>query len=121
MPIANSFTAKEELGDKYTFPMKVGFCEKCSMVQLVEQPERERMFHENYAFFSSTSNYMMEHFKKFASAVSELQGLDRNSFVVEIGSNDGIMLQNFMTDNIPCLGIEPSKNVAEVSREKGIA
>ena len=120
MPIANAFSAKEELIGEYTFPMKVGFCEHCKMVQLVEQPERERMFHENYAFFSSTSNYMKEHFKKFATSVSKLQSLDGNSFVVEVGSNDGIMLQNFVTDNIPCLGVEPSKNVAQVAREKGI-
>jgi len=120
MPIANAFAKKEELGDEYTFPMKVGFCETCNMVQLVEQPERERMFHENYAFFSSTSNYMKDHFKNFAKSVSDLQDLDENSFVVEVGSNDGIMLQNFVTDGIPCLGVEPSKNVAEVSRKKGI-
>ena len=120
MPIANAFSAKEKLIDEYTFPMKVGFCEHCNMVQLVEQPERERMFHENYAFFSSTSNYMKEHFKNFANSVSELQNLNENSFVVEVGSNDGIMLQNFVTDNIPCLGVEPSKNVAQVAREKGI-
>jgi methylation protein EvaC len=120
MPIANAFSKKEELDDEYTFHMKLGFCQKCCMVQLVEQPERERMFHENYAFFSSTSNYMLEHFKKFANNVSKFQGLNRNSFVVEIGSNDGIMLQNFMNENIPCLGVEPSKNVAEVSRDKGV-
>jgi len=120
MPIANAFAKKEELKDEYTFPMKVGFCKNCNMVQLVEQPERERMFHENYAFFSSTSNYMKEHFKRFANSVSKLQSLDENSFVVEVGSNDGIMLQNFVTDGTPCLGIEPSKNVAQVAREKGI-
>lgn len=120
MPIANAFAKKEELNDEYTFPMKVGFCDSCNMVQLVEQPERERMFHENYAFFSSTSNYMKEHFKKFSNSVSELQNLDVSSFVVEVGCNDGIMLQNFVTDDIPCLGVEPSKNVAQVAQEKGI-
>jgi len=120
MPIANAFATKEEAENEYTFPMKVGFCEHCKMVQLVEQPDRERMFHENYAFFSSTSNYMKEHFKRFASSVSKLQGLNENSFVVEIGSNDGIMLKNYVSENIPCLGVEPSKNVAEVAREKGI-
>jgi methylation protein EvaC len=120
MPIANAFAMKEALSDEYTFPMKVGFCESCNMVQLVEQPERERMFHENYAFFSSTSNYMKEHFKGFADSVSDLQELNSNSFVVEIGSNDGIMLQNFVKSNIPCLGVEPSKNVAQVAKEKGI-
>jgi len=51
MPIANAFATKEEMGDEYTFSMKVGFCESCKMVQLVEQPDREQMFHDNYAFF----------------------------------------------------------------------
>ncbi|MDG2252932.1 MAG: class I SAM-dependent methyltransferase [Methylophilaceae bacterium] len=120
MPIANAFAKKEDLVDEYKFPMKMGFCKSCKMVQLAEQPERERMFHENYAFFSSTSNYMKEHFKKFANSVCELQELNERSFVLEIGSNDGIMMQNFVNRNIPCLGIEPSKNVAKVAREKGI-
>ena len=120
MPIANAFATKGELVDEYTFSMKVGFCESCYMVQLIEQPDREKMFHENYAFFSSTSNYMKEHFKHFANSVSELQDLNKDSFVVEIGSNDGIMLQNFVIDKIPCLGVEPSKNVAQVASDKGI-
>ena len=120
MPIANAFATKKELEDEYTFPMRVGFCESCNMVQLVEQPDREKMFHENYAFFSSTSNYMKEHFKRFADSVSELQVLDENSFVVEIGSNDGIMLQNFVAGGVPSLGVEPSENVAKIAMHKGI-
>jgi len=63
---------------------------------------------------------MKEHFKHFANSVSELQDLNKDSFVVEIGSNDGIMLQNFVIDKIPCLGVEPSKNVAQVASDKGI-
>ena len=120
MPIANAFATKEELHNEYTFPMKVGFCQNCYMVQLVEQPDREKMFHENYAFFSSTSNYMKSHFSDFADKVSTLQNLDANSFVVEVGCNDGIMLQNFIKKNVSCLGVEPSKNVANVARDKGI-
>ena len=120
MPIANAFATKEEVQNEYTFPMKVGFCNQCKMVQLVDQPDREMMFHENYAFFSSTSNYMRQHFKKFADSVLKLQSLDKNSFVVEIGSNDGIMLENFLNVEVPCLGVEPSKNVAEVAMQKGI-
>ena len=120
MPIANAFSTKKELENEYLFSMKVGFCENCNMVQLLEQPDREKMFHDNYAFFSSTSNYMISHFRKFSNSVTSLQNLDQKSFVVEIGSNDGIMLQNFVSDEIPCLGIEPSKNVAEVSKSKGI-
>jgi len=120
MPIANSFGSKEELEDEYTFPMKVGFCDNCNMVQLVSQPNREMMFHENYAFFSSTSNYMRDHFKNFAHSISNLQSLNQNSFVVEVGCNDGILLQNFLVDRIPCLGVEPSKNVAQDALDKGV-
>ena len=120
MPIANSFGSKEELTDEYTFQMKVGFCSNCNMVQLVSQPDREMMFHENYAFFSSTSDYMKEHFKDFFESISKLQDLSSNSFVVEIGCNDGILLQNFAAESVPCLGIEPSKNVAQVALDKGI-
>tara|TARA_B110000967_G_scaffold209987_2_gene269257 strand:+ start:18865 stop:20082 length:1218 start_codon:yes stop_codon:yes gene_type:complete len=120
MPIANAFAKKEDPIDKYTFRMKVGFCENCYMVQLLEQPEREKMFHENYAFFSSTSNYMKEHFKLLANSISELQGLSNNSFVLEIGCNDGILLENFVNNGVPCLGIEPSENVAIVAKNKGI-
>jgi len=120
MPIANAFSLKEELFNEYTFAMKVGFCENCNMVQLIEQPDREKMFHENYAFFSSTSNYMINHFNDFASSVISLQGLNENSFVLEVGCNDGIMLQSFLSNKIPCLGIEPSQNVANVAIEKGI-
>jgi len=120
MPIANAFSEKKDLKNEYFFPMKVGFCENCHMVQLLDQPDREKMFHDSYAFFSSTSKYMIKHFSKFANAVTSLQNLDKRSFVVEIGSNDGIMLQNFQTDKIPCLGIEPSSNVANVAKDKGI-
>ena len=63
---------------------------------------------------------MKEHFKRFADSVSELQVLDENSFVVEIGSNDGIMLQNFVAGGVPCLGVEPSENVAKIAMHKGI-
>ena len=120
MPIANAFSTIEQLDNEYTFPMQVGFCSNCHMVQLVEQPDREKMFHENYAFFSSTSNYMKEHFKKFSKSISVLQDLNKSSFVVELGCNDGILLENYVNNGIPCLGIEPSKNVADVAASKGV-
>ena len=63
---------------------------------------------------------MRRHFQKFSKSVEELQKLNCKSFVVEIGCNDGIMLENFVANNVPCLGIEPSENVANVAREKNI-
>jgi methylation protein EvaC len=120
MPIANAFSKNESSEEDYTFRMKVGFCQNCFMVQLVNQPDREKMFHENYAFFSSTSNFMKKHFSMLSSYIIQSQKLSRDSFVLEIGCNDGIFLENFILNDIPSLGIEPSKNVAKVAKSKGI-
>lgn len=120
MPIANGFLAKEEFGREYFFELRVGFCPKCKMVQLLEQPDREQMFHENYAFFSSTSTRMTTHFQKFAEFVKAKHLVSNDPFVAEIGSNDGIMLKNFAEAGIRHIGIEPSANVAEVARSKRI-
>ena len=118
MPIANAFLP-QGADDGYRFQMKVGFCPKCYMVQLVEQPEPERMFHENYAYFSSISTVMQDHFEEFAGSVRGLMKGD-DPFVVEIGSNDGIMLRHFAQAGVRHLGVEPSANVAEVARRRGV-
>ncbi len=119
-PIANYFLHEKDFGTEYFFEMKVGHCEKCQMVQLVDQPSPEQMFHENYAFFSSTSEYMKVHFKDFALSIKDTYLKSNDPFVVEMGSNDGIMLQNFKNLGYRHLGVEPSKNVAEVAMGKGI-
>ena len=120
MPLGNGFLRPEQFGDEYHFPMKVAFCAACGMVQLLHQPDRERMFHEHYAFFSGTSRYMALHFKAFADHVMADYLPDNDPFVVEMGSNDGIMLRNFAAVDIRHLGIDPSKNVAQVAIDKGI-
>jgi methylation protein EvaC len=120
MPIANGFLSADQFDDEYFFELKVAFCENCRMVQLAELVERERMFHDNYAFFSSTSTRMAQHFQKFAWWVRQTYLKDDDPFVVEMGSNDGIMLKNFAAAGVRHLGIEPSANVAEVARRKGI-
>ena len=114
MPIANGFLSPDQFNDEYFFRLAVGFCPSCQMVQLIEQPDRERMFHENYAFFSSTSVRMAQHFREFAEDVIAGRLKDNDPFVMEIGSNDGIMLQHFASRGIRHLGIEPSANVAFV-------
>lgn len=121
MPIANGFLTAEQFDGEYFFELRVAFCGECGMVQLIEQPQREKMFNEHYAFFSGTSERMAEHFREFSGHVlaDYIKG-NKDPFVVEIGSNDGIMLQNFSSKNIRHLGIEPSLNVARVAQEKGI-
>ena len=120
MPIANGFLSADEFAGEYFFDLQVAFCEHCRMVQLAELVERERMFHENYAFFSSTSVRMAQHFREFAAWVRQGYLNDADPFVVELGSNDGIMLRNFAEANIRHLGIEPSANVAAAARQKGV-
>jgi methylation protein EvaC len=120
MPIANGFLTPDQFSDEYFFNLAVGHCPKCSMVQLTELVERERMFHEQYAFFSSTSAWMQRHFGAFAQFVLERYASGDDPFVAEIGSNDGIMLRHFAERGIRHLGIEPSANVAEVARGRGV-
>lgn len=121
MPIANGFLTADQVCDEFFFELSPAFCQNCGMFQLIEQPPPEKMFHENYAFLSSTSVYMQAHFKHFAESVIDLNLKGRSEpFVVELGSNDGIMLSNFKDRGFRILGIEPSKNVADVARNKGL-
>ena len=120
MPIANGFLTPDQFEREYFFELKAVFCPTCTMVQLAEQPDREKMFNETYAFFSSTSTRMAQHFRAFADEVASTRLLAKDPFVVELGSNDGIMLQNFQQRGIRHLGIEPSANVGQVAIKKGI-
>lgn len=120
MPIANGFLKPEAFATEYFFELAVGSCLRCGMFQLMEQPEREKMFHDHYAFFSGTSRAMAEHFREFADEVKRDYCATSNPFVVEIGSNDGSMLEHFAKAKIRHLGVEPSSNVAEVARSRGI-
>jgi methylation protein EvaC len=120
MPLANGFLTKHQFKEEYFFEMKVAHCIKCNMVQLTEQPQKELMFNDHYAFYSGTSKAMAEHFEQFAQHVISDYISSTDPFVVEIGSNDGIMLKNFKKSNIRHLGIEPSENVAAIARNNGI-
>ena len=122
MPIANGFLPPGSIDlEEYFFELAPAFCDVCGMFQIVEQPNPEIMFHDHYAFHSSTSQFMIKHFKAFSDFVISDYFSGKNSpFVVELGSNDGIMLSNFKQAGIDHLGIEPSENVADIARAKGI-
>ncbi|MBI3366230.1 class I SAM-dependent methyltransferase [Candidatus Roizmanbacteria bacterium] len=119
MPIANGFVKKPSLKE-FVFTLKIVFCSFCYMVQLGETVAPEEMFHDHYQFFSSTSKGMEKHFQEQANHIKELVKNKKNPFVVEIGSNDGIMIKHITAAGIRHLGIEPSKNVAEVSKKFGV-
>src|SRR3990167_5020232 len=121
MPIANHFLSKAAFSTEYFFELAPAYCDQCKMFQLMEQPAPNLMFHENYAFFSGTSKKMAQYFEQLAEHYRTEFILDgAQPFVVELGSNDGIMLKHFARNNITHLGIEPSQNVAQVAISQGI-
>ena len=120
MPLGNGFLRKSDFSSEYFYHMRVGFCEESKMVQLIEQPSPEKMFHDQYAFFTGTSTGMCQHFHKFSTDVLKSDLQSEKAFAVEIGSNDGTFLSAYAEAGIRHLGIEPSKNVAEVARTKGV-
>ncbi len=120
-PLGNGFLVPADFGAEYFYPLQCGFAEDSRLFQLIEQPAPEKMFHENYAFFSGTSQRMKEHFADFASQViANGYVKDASSFIVELGSNDGIFLKHFAERGIPHLGVEPSGAVADVAEAQGI-
>jgi methylation protein EvaC len=120
MPIANGFLHSAEFEREIFFELKVGHCHYCHLVQLTELLDPQQLFHEEYAYFSSISVRMASHFAEFADQVKTRHLGGADPFVVEIGSNDGILLQNFARERIRHLGVEPSANVAEAAIKKGV-
>jgi len=126
MPVSNAYPTQKEIdqGNEYLYDLEVGFCDSCKMVQLTNFVPYDKYIvpdqsgKTNYAFFSSTSKAMQAHFADFAKQL-QTEYLKPGQNVAEIGGNDGIMLQSFDKD-YHVLNIEPSSNVAAVSREKGI-
>ena len=119
-PIANGFLAREQIPNEHFYEMEVAVCPRCSLFQLIEQPAPETMFHADYAFFSQTSRGMQDHFEAFAKWVMAEKLKDPQPFVVELGSNDGIMLRHFVAAGVRSLGVEPSANVAAAARKIGV-
>jgi hypothetical protein len=119
-PLANAYI-KADQQDKMEpfFPLHVFVCEKCFLVQLPEWSSPDAIF-SDYAYFSSFSTSWLEHAKNYVEMIVPKIGLSQRSFVVEIASNDGYLLQNFVCKGIPVLGIEPAGNVAEAAIKKGI-
>jgi SAM-dependent methyltransferase len=120
-PLSNAFLSKEDL-DKMEpyYPLNAYVCEKCFLVQIEEFETAKNIFSSDYAYFSSYSETWLQHCKNYAEMVIDRFGFDRKSFVVEIASNDGYLLQYFRQHDIPVLGIEPASNTAEVAIKKGI-
>ena len=104
MPLADAFLDAHEMADEFFFDLAVGLCEPCGMVQLCERVPDARMFHDRYAYYSSTSAGMKRHFAALAEDVRRRALTHADAFVVEIGCNDGILIEAFATAGIRHLG-----------------
>jgi SAM-dependent methyltransferase len=119
-PLANNLLRQEDLSKaEPKFPLRLAVCQACWLLQILDLVPPVTLFSE-YLYFSSFSDMMLRHAKEAAERHVQEFGLDPNSLVVEVASNDGYLLQNFVRAGVPCLGIEPAANIAKVAREKGI-
>ena len=118
MPIANGFLTKENFDSEFFFNLDVGFSEKISLFQLNDHPTPEQMFNKNYPFYTGSSQFMKSHFASYADSVKKY--LKTDSKLIEIGSNDGTFLKNFINSNINSIGFEPSENTALEAKKKGV-
>jgi SAM-dependent methyltransferase len=119
-PLANAYIRPEQLRQMEPYyPLQVFVCERCFLVQLEEFENPEEIF-SDYAYFSSYSETWLQHVQDYALKMLERFGLGRESKVIEIASNDGYLLRNFVDAGVPVLGIEPARNVAEAAAKRGI-
>lgn len=119
-PLCQTHISADKLNEyENFFPLHAYVCTECWLVQLDEFVSREDIF-SDYDYFSSFSVSWVEHAKKYAQSITERLDIDSSSLVVEIASNDGYLLQHFVNNNIPVLGIEPAANVAQSAVDKGI-
>ncbi|MFH5833510.1 methyltransferase domain-containing protein [Halalkalibaculum sp. DA384] len=119
-PLSNSYLKASELDQaERFFPLMAMVCSSCYLVQLKVYESPEEIF-SDYAYFSSYSDSWLEHARRYVEMVTHRFNISENSFVVELASNDGYLLKNFLSKNVPILGIEPAENVAQAAIEKGI-
>jgi 2-polyprenyl-3-methyl-5-hydroxy-6-metoxy-1,4-benzoquinol methylase len=120
-PPSNSYLTFEQLNEPEVFyPLRLFVCSHCMLVQIDEYKKSAEIFNNEYAYFSSFSISWLKHCEKYVEQIITRLGLNENSLVLEVASNDGYLLQYFKEHQIPCLGIEPTANTAEVAKKKGI-
>lgn len=120
-PPSNAYLTKPELTkpEKY-YPLKVMVCDGCWLVQTEDYAQADELFDSEYAYFSSTSTGWLDHAKRYAEKMTLELNLNEKSLVIEVASNDGYLLKNFLEKKIPCLGIEPTASTAKAAEALGI-
>lgn len=120
-PPSNAYLYPEDLHKpELYFPLNVFVCHGCWLVQTEEYAQADELFRPDYAYFSSTSTTWLDHAARYSTMICDRLQLNSDSFVVEIASNDGYLLKNFVARNILCLGIEPATATAAAAEQMGI-
>ncbi len=120
-PLADALVEEGDLSSaEEVFPLQVGFCSTCSLVQITEDVDPEKLFVDNYLYFSSFSDHLLNHARDHAQSLVASQGLTQDSLVVEIASNDGYLLKNFVEAQIPVIGIDPAPDQAAKANLEGV-
>ncbi|QMU71073.1 class I SAM-dependent methyltransferase [Streptacidiphilus sp. P02-A3a] len=118
--LANALVVPGETAEEYLFPLALAMCGDCSLVQLVQEVPRGLMFRDDYPFYTSGSRFMVEHFQHVARRFLERELAAPDAFVVEIGSNDGVLLDVVRAAGVRHLGVDPSRRVCAVAEAKGV-
>ena len=120
-PASNSYLNLSQTEEpEIYYPLKVMVCDNCFLAQIEEVKKKETIFNDSYAYFSSYSSSWLLHCEDYVNKMIKRFKLNSDSSVIEIASNDGYLLQYFLSKNIPSLGIEPTSNTAKIAKEKGI-
>ncbi len=120
-PPSNAYLTTEDITkSEIYYPLKVKICDHCWLVQTEDYAKSEELFNNDYAYFSSATNSWLIHSHTYVEKIINRLKLNESSFVIEIASNDGYLLKNFVSKGIPCLGIEPTNTTASASEALGI-
>jgi SAM-dependent methyltransferase len=120
-PLADRFLTVDQLVQpEPKYPLEIGFCSNCNLVQILETVHPEELFCDNYPYYSSFSAALLDHSRQNVLDLIQRRGLTSSSFVVELASNDGYLLKNYVEKGIPCLGIDPADGPAKAANENGV-
>jgi SAM-dependent methyltransferase len=120
-PLANALLTRDELDlPEDVYPLDLVFCPNCALLQITETISPKKLFRE-YLYFSSISDTILQNARKLSSRIITRCNLNKNSLVIEVASNDGYLLKNYVDKEIPVLGVEPAKNVAQVAMNQNVS
>jgi len=121
MPFADRLIGEDEHGEpEPAAPLEAAFCRACSLVQILHTVEPEDLFDHAYPYYSSFSPALLDHSKRNVDELMVRRGLTKESFVIELASNDGYLLKNYVENDIRVLGIDPADGPVAAAREAGV-